>query len=70
VLDLVRSEAAALSADWESKLSIFWTDRHFSLGRFPPLDRVDYLDYAVALLERQRVRPVRPAVIRRAKLTP
>jgi hypothetical protein len=62
VLDLVRSEAAALSVDWGSKLSIFWTDRHFSLGRFPPLDRVDYLDYAVALLERQRVRPVRPAL--------
>src|SRR5215469_1747759 len=43
-LDRIRSQAAALSADWGPKLSVFWTDRHFSLGRFPPLDRIDYLD--------------------------
>jgi predicted nucleotidyltransferase len=61
-LDRMRSEAAALSADWGPKLSIFWTDRHFSLGRFPPLDRIDYLDHAVVLTERERVRPVRPAL--------
>jgi predicted nucleotidyltransferase len=62
MLDRVRSEAAALSADWGPKLSLFWTDRHFSLGRFPPLDRIDYLDYAVVLVERERVRPVRPSL--------
>jgi hypothetical protein len=39
---------------------VFWTDRHFSLGRFPPLDRIDYLDHGVVLLERERVWPVRP----------
>jgi predicted nucleotidyltransferase len=61
-LDRVRSEAAALSADWGPKLSVFWTDRHFSLGRFPTLDRIDYLDHAVVLMERERVRPVRPAL--------
>jgi len=60
MLDSVRSWAAAMSADWGPKLSVFWTDRHFSLGRFPPLDRIDYLDHGVALLERERVRPVRP----------
>ena len=60
VLDRVRSEAVALSADWGPKLSIFWTDRHFSLGRFPPLDRVDYLDCAVVLMERERVPVARP----------
>ena len=38
-LDRVRSQAAALSADWGVKLSVFWTDRHFSLGRFPPRSR-------------------------------
>jgi predicted nucleotidyltransferase len=61
-LDRMRDEAAALSADWGPKLSLFWTDRHFSLGRFPPLDRVDYLDHAVVLMERERVRATRPTL--------
>ncbi len=61
-LDRLRSKAAALSADWGPKLSVFWTDRHFRLGRFPPLDRIDYLDHAVVLMERERVRPLRPAL--------
>src|SRR3984893_12684380 len=60
--DRVRSEAVALSADWGPKVSVFWTDRHFSLGRFPPLDRVDYLDHAIMLMERERVRPARPTL--------
>lgn len=59
-LDRVRHEAVALSADWGPKLSVFWTDRHFNLGRFPPLDRIDYLDHAIVLMERERVRPARP----------
>jgi predicted nucleotidyltransferase len=59
-LERVRTQAAALSADWGGKLSVFWTDRNFSLGRFPPLDRIDYLDHAVVLTEQERVRPVRP----------
>jgi hypothetical protein len=41
---------------------VFWTDRRFVLGRFPPLDRIDYLDHAVMLTERERVQPVRPAL--------
>jgi predicted nucleotidyltransferase len=61
-LDRVRSDAVALSADWGPKVSVFWTDRHFLLGRFPPLDRIDYLDYAVALMERECVRPARPTL--------
>jgi hypothetical protein len=61
-LDRVRNQAAALSADWGPKLSVFWADRHFGLGRFPPLDCIDYLDHAVALTERECVRPVRPAL--------
>src|SRR5262245_20698553 len=60
MLDRLRSEAAALSTDWGPKLSLFWTDQHFSLGRLPPLDRIDYLDHAVVLTERQRARPLRP----------
>jgi len=59
-LDHLRGEAVALSADWGTKVSVFWADRHFSLGRFPPLDRIDYLDYAIALIERERLRPPRP----------
>jgi len=62
VLDRLRSTAVALSADWGPKVSIFWADRYFSLGRFPPLDRVDYLDHAVVLTERERVRPPRPTL--------
>ena len=61
-LDRMRSEAAALSADWGPKLSVFWTDRQFCLGRFFPLDRIDYLDHAVVLVERERVRPARPTL--------
>ena len=62
MLARLREEAAALSAAWGPKVSIFWTDRRFSLGRFPPLDRIDYLDHAVKLIERERVRPPRPAL--------
>src|SRR3984893_14076408 len=62
VLDRMRSEAVVLSAYWGPKVSVFWTDRHFSLGRFPPLDRIDYLDNAVALMERECVRPARPTL--------
>jgi hypothetical protein len=61
-LALVRSEATAVSADWGPKLSVFWTDRQFNLGRFFPLDRIDYLDNAVALMERECVRPARPTL--------
>jgi hypothetical protein len=60
--DRVRSEAVALSADWGPKVSVFWTDSHFSIGRFPPLDRIDYLDHAVVLMERECVRPARPTL--------
>ena len=60
VLDAMRAEAAQLSAELAAKLSIFWTDRSFAVGRFPVLDRIDYLDHAVALAERERVVPQRP----------
>lgn len=61
-LDRMRSDAVALSADWGPKISVFWADRHFALGRFPALDRIDYLDHAIALIERERVRPTRPTL--------
>lgn len=61
-LELLRSEAVALSGEWGPKVSVFWADRRFSLGRFPPLDRIDYLDHGVAAVERERVRPPRPTL--------
>ena len=62
MLERARGEAAARSADWGPKLSVFWTDRSFRIGRFPPLDRIDYIDHAVVLTERERVQPARPAL--------
>lgn len=61
-LDRMRSSAVAQSADWGPKVSVFWADRNFSLGRFPPLDRIDYLDHAVVLMERESVLPTRPTL--------
>ena len=58
--DRIRSEAVARSADWGPKVSVFWADRHFSIGRFPALDRVDHLDHAIILMERECVKPSRP----------
>src|SRR5438093_12121004 len=45
-LERLRARAASVSAELAPKLSIFWTDRGFSIGRFPPLDCADYLDSA------------------------
>ncbi len=62
MLDTLRRQAVALSTEWGPKVSVFWTDRQFSVGRFPPLDRLDYLDRPVVLAERERVTPPRPAL--------
>jgi hypothetical protein len=68
--DAMRADAAAVSSELASKLSIFWTDRTFAAGRFPPLDRADYLDHGVTLIERQHVTPSRPGLAEiRAYLT-
>ncbi len=57
----MREAAAVLSPAHAAKLSLFWSDRAFAMGRFPPLDRVDYLDHAEPLFERERVQPPRPS---------
>ena len=62
LIERVHGEAAALSTEWGPKLSVFWADRGFTIGRFPPLDRLDYLERPVVLLERERVRPARPTL--------
>src|SRR6516165_9430503 len=59
---LMHAEAAKLSRQLVAMLSLFWTNRHFSAGRFPLLDRVDFLDHAVPLVERERVLPLRPSL--------
>ena len=61
-LDKAREAALHRSASLGAKLSIFWSDRSFSVGRFPTLDRIDYLDHGVPLIERERVRPDRPSL--------
>jgi hypothetical protein len=61
-LDGLRAQAFALSSDLGPKVSIFFTDRGFNGGRFPPLDRADYLDHSVPLIERERVTPSRPSL--------
>jgi hypothetical protein len=61
-INKVRLIANAVSPNFATRLSLFWTDRLFSVGRFPPLDRIDYLDHAVALVERVRIRPARPSL--------
>lgn len=62
VLATIQAEAAALSSEFAAKLSVFWTDRRFSLGRFPIPDRIDYLDHRTALLERESILPARPSL--------
>jgi hypothetical protein len=62
VLDDLRAQANGLSAELGPKISVFWTDRSFAIGRFPPLDRADYLDYAVPLCEREHIAPPRPSL--------
>jgi predicted nucleotidyltransferase len=59
-LDAMRAAATALSRELAAKVSVFWTDRTFAIGRFPPLDRVDYLDHGAPLFERERTSPARP----------
>ncbi len=61
-LEALRATAEAVSGELARKLSFFWADRRFSIGRFPPLDRADYLDHGVTLFERERVEPQRPAL--------
>lgn len=60
-IEAMREHARARAPALAAKLSLFWTDRGFAIGRFPPLDRVDYLDHARPLIERARIAPPRPS---------
>jgi predicted nucleotidyltransferase len=61
-IDRLAREAAAQAPALAAKLSLFWTDRSLSIGRFPPLDRIDYLDHAVPLFDRERLKLARPSL--------
>jgi len=60
--DVVNCKISLSSAVLGSKVSLFWTDTTFSAGRFPPLDRIDYLDHRISILERRCVLPERPTL--------
>jgi predicted nucleotidyltransferase len=62
-LELVRQKAAIGWPDLAPRLSLFWSDETFSSGRFPPLDRIDYLDHGLPVLERRRLLPQRPTLL-------
>jgi predicted nucleotidyltransferase len=61
-IEAMRAHARVLAPALAAKLSLFWGDRGFTVGRFPPLDRLDYLDYAQPLIERDRIQPLRPSI--------
>jgi hypothetical protein len=61
-VDGLRALANGLSSELGPKISVFWTDRSFAIGRFPPLDRADYLDHAVPLRVREHIVPPRPSL--------
>lgn len=61
-LEALEAEACAIAPDLGSRVSIFWTDRAFSVGRFPPLDRIDYIEHAIPLEECERVEVSKPTL--------
>jgi len=61
-IEAMRQHARKFSPDLAPRLSLFWSDRGFTVGRFPPLDRLDYLDHGRALFEREHAAPPRPSL--------
>ena len=56
------AEVRRLSPALAYRVSLFWSDRKFTMGRFPPLDRLDYIDRAVPLAEREKIAIDRPGL--------
>ena len=61
-IEAMRQQAHKVAPDLAPRLSLFWSDRSFTIGRFPLLDRCDYLDHARPLIEREHVTPPRPSL--------
>ncbi len=59
-LEVIKAEAEAIAPDLAYRVSLFWADSEFSKGRFPPLDRLDYMEHAVALEEVEKVAAPKP----------
>ena len=59
-LRALQLEAEVIDRTLARRISLFWTDRKFSIGRFPPLDRLDYIENAIALKEDKKVIPPKP----------
>ncbi len=54
------AEAKTLDGEYGKKLSVFWGNPEFNWGRLPNLDRLDLLDYGVALLNGHKPQFRRP----------
>jgi hypothetical protein len=61
-LDVVKDNLTRTLPTLAARLSLFWTDIEFTGGRFPLLDRVDYLDHGLALLQHRPAAPERPTL--------
>jgi hypothetical protein len=61
-LEVIDQQVAVHSSALAARLSLFWADWQFKVGRFPPLDRIDYLDHAVPIVEQRHVVPARPTL--------
>ena len=59
--DMVNGRSATCCPVLAAKVSLFGPTL-VSAGRFPPLDRVDYLDHRIVLLEHRQVSPERPTL--------
>jgi hypothetical protein len=61
-LEVLSKQVTVHSSALAARLSLFWADSRFMVARFPPLDRIDYLDHAVSLVEQRHVVPARPTL--------
>ena len=61
-IESAKKELIKWDNDMGIKVSLFWTDRSFSSGRFPVLDQIDFLDNRELIFEKERILPKRPSV--------
>ena len=59
-LKVLQVEAEVIDPALAYKVSLFWSDSKFSVGRFPPLDRLDYIEHAIALREDKKIIAPKP----------
>ena len=59
-LEVLQVKAEGIDPVLANRVSLFWSDSEFSVGRFPPLDRLDYIEHAIALKEYQKIIAPKP----------